>query len=181
MAHLKGPCRYAKADRPANSVSEVLAGDGRIYKRGLEPIEDRSIALLTPDSIPGGVWDRYASRNAGCICVAFGGCSPPLTRGGLYRFWNSTEGKRRLWEVVVECLVNIIQTWAPSKCYIIDTQCGRRLFFPPSFEREAFSSIPNYGEGDTKAVMYTLALKEAYGPVLMCSIDWDLAIQVCFV
>lgn len=51
--------RYAKATRKANNASEVLANDGRIYKIGLEPIEDHLIEMLTPDNIPGGVWDRY--------------------------------------------------------------------------------------------------------------------------
>ena len=162
--------RYAKATRSPEQDTEILAPDGRIYKRGLEPIEDTQVALLTPDHIPGGVWDRYVS------CSMYSECRLVLTV--MPRFWNSTEGKRRLWDIVQACLQDIIETWAPSKCYIIDSQDGRRMHFPPSFRDPLFENIPPYGEGDAKAIMYTLALKNTHDSILICTIDWDMAIQV---
>lgn len=97
---------------------------------------------------------------------------------GAHRFWNSAKGKSRLWDIVEQCLVDIIQTWAPSKCYIIDSQDGRRSFYPSSLRYIKYENIPSYGEGDTKTVLYALSLKSYYYPVVICSIDWDMAIQV---
>lgn len=130
----------------------MLSEDGRIYRYEDRPIEDEFVAHLREDHIPGGSWDR---------------------------FWNSKKGKARMWEVIQECIETIVQqSWVPRSVYIIDKQDTSKLYLPSAFEPKDKTFGANWGEADTKSLHYALFLKEEYGPVVIATIDWDMALQV---
>jgi hypothetical protein len=143
--------RYAPATRDAVD-GEVLAADGRLYPTACRPIDAASIPALTPLHIPGGSWDR---------------------------FWNSKSGKHRMWEVLTECLEELIDSAStPEAMYIIDKQDGTRSYFPVAAKAIDHNVGANWGEADAKASHYAFMLKEAYGPVMIATIDWDMALQM---
>lgn len=131
--------------------------DGRIYRRGEEPMPDEEIDLIKPDSVP-YPWARM---------------------------WNNHKAKERLWSVIVQCLKDKIameQHYYPNTIFVIeDNMCGKWVY--PVVDQGNTERIEygmhelNYGEADSKALQWSAYL-DACGidRVLLATNDWDLVL-----
>ena len=86
--------------------------------------------------------------------------------------WATGPGKKKLWEVLKNALINHIgYQAAPSTTYIVDPPAGNIWAFPAPM-----GPSHNFGEADTKCTAFatTIPLNQS---VLIKTIDWDLAIM----
>lgn len=147
--------RYAKDEKPPKEGERRCDEDGRNYKESEYPVSGAEINELTMHHIP-TAW---------------------------VRFWNSKRGKAALWKVVESSIKHHLlhESWAPKAGlqYTLDQSDGRKWMYPA---RARACEMPptNYGEGDTKCILWAahFASQDPDRPVLVMTIDWDVVLAL---
>lgn len=144
--------RYSAATHPPKKGEIRCPEDGRNYKKDEYPPSQTDIDGLTIDSMP----KPWAS------------------------FWNSAKGKFAIWGAIEASIKEYLTQGRGRKGvqYIIDCQDGRRWCYPAPL-RPIKMPIINYGEGDTKCLMWgTHYSRFDLDPVLIMTVDWDVVLAL---
>ncbi len=144
--------RYAKSSRPPRADEILCPEDGRNYKKDEYPPTQAEIDGVTIDKMP---------KPWAC-------------------FWNSAKGKFAIWNAVEASIKQYLIQGRGRKGvqYIIDCQDGSRWYYPAPL-RPIEMPLTNYGEGDTKCLMWSTHYSRFdRAPVLVMTVDWDVVLAL---
>jgi hypothetical protein len=99
------------------------------------------------------------------------------------RIWNNRKGKIRLWDCFAEAIKRVVRDGKRTNAkteYIIHDCHGKVWTYPEGIPgAEADMDPPSsYGEGDLKAIIWSLYYARFSDRVLLVTIDWDMPLML---